>query len=102
MSDEKVQQMEEMIANLERAKMNSWGEKQRLSELYEEERQKNLANPNKIRSVMQVRWLHTGLVHNGDGLCAAVPRCGNAPLLMQWLLWCERCHIRLSKKTTRS
>ena len=32
----------------------SWEEKERLSMLYEEERKKNLANPTKIRSVMQV------------------------------------------------
>ncbi len=32
----------------------SWEEKERLSLLYEEERERNLANPTKIRSVMQV------------------------------------------------
>jgi hypothetical protein len=36
----------------------SWEEKERLSLLYEDERKRNLANPTKIRSVMQVRGQH--------------------------------------------
>ena len=53
LSDAQKAQMEEMIANLERAKQQSWEEKQRLSGLYEQERQRNLENENRIRSVMQ-------------------------------------------------
>jgi kinesin family protein 1/kinesin family protein 3/17 len=52
-ADEQKASLEEMIANLERAKQQSWEEKQRLSELYEEERTKNLENENKIKAVMQ-------------------------------------------------
>jgi len=91
-SDADRAKMEEMIANLERAKQQSWcvvaalhqrvvamvaclrvrqcarvaaltrppacarrEEKERLSRLFQEEREKNLANENKIKSVMQVR-----------------------------------------------
>ena len=45
--------LEELISNLERAKAQSWEEKQKLSELYEAERANNLANERKIQSVMQ-------------------------------------------------
>ena len=48
-----MQQMEEKIANLERAKKESWEEKQKLSELFQQEREKNLKNENYVRDVMQ-------------------------------------------------
>lgn len=48
-----INQMEETIANLERAKQQSWDEKQRLTELYEQERLNSLANENKILGFMQ-------------------------------------------------
>jgi hypothetical protein len=54
MSEEKKAEMEELLAVLERAKQQSWEDKQRLSQLYEEERKRNLENENKIRAVMQV------------------------------------------------
>ena len=44
--------MNEKLQNLNRAKNETWEEKQRLSKLYEEERQKNIQNEQKIRSVM--------------------------------------------------
>ncbi|KUF86480.1 cAMP-dependent protein kinase catalytic subunit [Phytophthora nicotianae] len=50
---EMMGQMEETIANLERAKQQSWEEKQRLTELYEHERQNSLANEKKILGFMQ-------------------------------------------------
>ncbi|GMF24755.1 unnamed protein product [Phytophthora fragariaefolia] len=50
---EMMGQMEETIANLERAKQQSWEEKQRLTELYEQERQNSLANEKKILGFMQ-------------------------------------------------
>ncbi|KAL4164728.1 hypothetical protein KRP22_003469 [Phytophthora ramorum] len=50
---EMMGQMEETIANLERAKQQSWDEKQRLTELYEQERQNSLANEKKILGFMQ-------------------------------------------------
>lgn len=53
MSEEKKAEMEELLAVLERAKQQSWEDKQRLSQLYEEERKRNLENENKIRAVMQ-------------------------------------------------
>jgi hypothetical protein len=55
MSEEKKAEMEELLAVLERAKQQSWEDKQRLSQLYEEERKRNLENENKIRAVMQAR-----------------------------------------------
>ena len=45
--------MEEKIANLERAKKESWEEKQKLSAAFAEEREKNLKNENYVRNVMQ-------------------------------------------------
>jgi hypothetical protein len=48
-----MQQMEEKIANLERAKKQSWEEKQKLSRLFQQEREKNLKNENYVRDVMQ-------------------------------------------------
>ena len=45
--------MEEKIANLERAKKESWEEKQKMSMAFKEERQKNLKNENYVRNVMQ-------------------------------------------------
>merc|ERR1712100_833720 len=45
--------MEEKIANLERAKKESWDEKQKLSQLFQQEREKNLKNENYVRDVMQ-------------------------------------------------
>jgi hypothetical protein len=53
LSDEQKAQMEELIANLERAKAQSWEERQKMSQLYEAERAANLANENKVRAVMQ-------------------------------------------------
>ncbi|CEG42212.1 kinesin-like protein [Plasmopara halstedii] len=50
---EMMGQMEEKIANLERAKQQSWDEKQRLTEMYEQERQNSLANDSKILGFMQ-------------------------------------------------
>ncbi|KAG1684241.1 hypothetical protein DVH05_012902 [Phytophthora capsici] len=50
---EMMGQMEETIANLERAKQQSWDEKQRLTELYEQERQNSLTNEKKILGFMQ-------------------------------------------------
>jgi hypothetical protein len=40
-------------------------EKERLSQLYEDERLRNLENENKIRSVMQVRYLDNALWRTG-------------------------------------
>ena len=53
MDDEALQAMEEKIANLERAKKESWEEKQKLSRLFQIEREKNLKNENYVRDVMQ-------------------------------------------------
>jgi hypothetical protein len=50
---EMMGQMEETIANLERAKQQSWEEKQRLTELFEQERHNSLANDKKILGFMQ-------------------------------------------------
>jgi hypothetical protein len=50
---EAMQQMEETIANLERIKQESWEEKKRLTELYEQERQKSLTNDQQIFTLMQ-------------------------------------------------
>ncbi|CAK4722226.1 hypothetical protein LEN26_019951 [Aphanomyces euteiches] len=50
---EALHEMDEMIANLERAKQQSWEEKERLARLYEEERQKSLANEKNILAFMQ-------------------------------------------------
>ncbi|TYZ69009.1 hypothetical protein PybrP1_011249 [[Pythium] brassicae (nom. inval.)] len=52
-TSEVTTQMEEMIANLERAKQQSWDEKQRLTELYEQERLNSLASEKKILGFMQ-------------------------------------------------
>ena len=52
-NDAKTRRMEEMIANLERAKNQNWSEVERLSEMYNQERARNLENENKVRSVMQ-------------------------------------------------
>lgn len=52
-ASEMTTQMEETIANLERAKQQSWEEKQRLTELYEQERQNSLTNEKKILGFMQ-------------------------------------------------
>ncbi|ETV74982.1 hypothetical protein H257_10587 [Aphanomyces astaci] len=50
---EALRDMDEMIANLERAKQQSWEEKERLARLYEDERQKSLANDKNILAFMQ-------------------------------------------------
>ncbi|RLN67197.1 hypothetical protein BBJ29_006239 [Phytophthora kernoviae] len=50
---EMMGQMEETIANLERAKQQSWEEKQRLTEMFEQERQNSLTNEKKILGFMQ-------------------------------------------------
>lgn len=52
-NSEMMLQMEETIANLERAKQQSWEEKQRLTEIYEQERQNALENEKKILGFMQ-------------------------------------------------
>lgn len=52
-SSEDMSKMEEMIANLERAKHQSWEEKERLAKLYEQERQKSLANETNVLQFMQ-------------------------------------------------
>ncbi|ETV95801.1 hypothetical protein, variant 2 [Aphanomyces invadans] len=52
-SSDALHDMDEMIANLERAKQQSWDEKERLARLYEEERQKSLANEKNILAFMQ-------------------------------------------------
>jgi len=49
----KVTSLEDTIAALEHAKQQSWEQQQALSQAYEEERKKNLANTDKIKSVMQ-------------------------------------------------
>ena len=45
--------MEELLAVLDAAKQQSFADKERISQLYEEERKRNLENENKIRAVMQ-------------------------------------------------
>ena len=52
LTDAQKAQMEELIANLERAKAQTWEEKEKLSQLYEQERSANLANEDKVRTVM--------------------------------------------------
>ncbi|TMW56790.1 hypothetical protein Poli38472_006800 [Pythium oligandrum] len=52
-SNDMMQQMEETIANLERAKQASWEEKQRLTELFEQERLKSMNNEQTILGYMQ-------------------------------------------------
>ncbi|DAZ94622.1 TPA: hypothetical protein N0F65_010561 [Lagenidium giganteum] len=52
-SNEMMLQMEETIANLERAKQQSWEEKQRLTEQFEQERANNMASERKILGFMQ-------------------------------------------------
>ncbi len=44
MSPKEVTRLEAMISDLQMAKKQTWEEKQRLSEMYENERKKNLAN----------------------------------------------------------
>lgn len=39
-----VSRLEAMIADLQVAKQQTWAEKERLSEMYEEERRKNMAS----------------------------------------------------------
>lgn len=51
--DEAYLAMEEKIANLERAKKETWEEKQKLSMAFQQEREKNLKNENYVRNVMQ-------------------------------------------------
>eukprot|EP01029_Cantina_marsupialis_P024295 TRINITY_DN61_c0_g1_i10.p1 TRINITY_DN61_c0_g1~~TRINITY_DN61_c0_g1_i10.p1 ORF type:complete len:472 (+),score=176.00 TRINITY_DN61_c0_g1_i10:1911-3326(+) len=48
-----VDEMKRRIMELQNAQKDNWQEKERLSALYEEERQKNLASEAKIYSVMQ-------------------------------------------------
>ncbi|OQR86076.1 kinesin, partial [Thraustotheca clavata] len=50
---EALREMDEMIANLERAKQQSWEEKERLAILYEAERQKSMSNESNILTFMQ-------------------------------------------------
>jgi hypothetical protein len=50
---DKMEEMEEKIANLERAKHEGWEEKQKLAHLYEEQRSKNMEDENHIRDMMQ-------------------------------------------------
>ncbi|KAJ0401552.1 hypothetical protein ATCC90586_002860 [Pythium insidiosum] len=52
-SSEMMQRMEETIANLERAKHESWDEKQRLTERLEQERLQSLQNEKQILGFMQ-------------------------------------------------
>lgn len=52
-SSDVMSKMEETIANLERAKQQSWEEKQRLTEMYEQERLNSLVNEKKILGFMQ-------------------------------------------------
>lgn len=54
LDDTHVQKMEENIANLKRAKQQTWEEKERLSQLYKEEREKNLEKDDHIRRVLLV------------------------------------------------
>lgn len=43
-STKEVSRLEAMIADLQVAKQQTWAEKERLSEMYEEERRKNMAS----------------------------------------------------------
>lgn len=43
-SEKEVSRLEAMIADLQVAKQQTWEEKERLSEMYEEERRKNMAS----------------------------------------------------------
>jgi hypothetical protein len=51
--DDAFAQMEAKIANLERAKKETWAEKQKLSLAFQQERKKNFKNENYVRNVMQ-------------------------------------------------
>ncbi len=50
----RIDEMKEKMAMLERAKQESWEEKQRLSQLYEEERKKNSQNEAKVCTAVDV------------------------------------------------
>ena len=52
-SDQKKEDLLQTINALENAKQEQWNKVQMLSQAYEEERKKNLANSNKVISVMQ-------------------------------------------------
>lgn len=49
---QKMKEMEALIADLEQAKSKSWEEKERLHQMYEEERKQNMKNENTILAVM--------------------------------------------------
>jgi len=51
-NDEQLQAMEETIANLTRAKQQNWQEKERLSKLFYEERERNLRSEEAIKQSM--------------------------------------------------
>ena len=51
-TDEEIQVMEETIANLTRAKQQTWEEKERLSKLFYEERERNLRSEEAIKQSM--------------------------------------------------
>lgn len=69
MSDAQRTAMEDMLANLERAKAQSWEERERLSAAWEAERQRNLANEARIASVMAtLKEEHAGLIKRLRGL----------------------------------
>lgn len=48
--EEKMKEMQGLIADLEQAKSNEWEEKERLHKMYEEERKRNLENEQAIIS----------------------------------------------------
>ena len=49
-----VSRLEAMIADLQVAKQQTWAEKERLSEMYEEERRKNMASKVKHQTIMKL------------------------------------------------
>ena len=53
-----VSRLETMIADLQVAKQQTWAEKERLSEMYEEERRKNMAS--KVRLILWNRPIYWG------------------------------------------
>ncbi len=52
-ADMKYQEMEEKLRALKEAQMQDWEKQKKLSELYEKERERNLRDETKIKSVMQ-------------------------------------------------
>jgi len=51
--DKRMEEMQEAIANLERAKTETWEEKERLASAFEEERQRNLGDASRISQMME-------------------------------------------------